>query len=142
VEPLDASDGQTQSDTMTWNKNQNEGHEENNVIIEYKKGIDEIQTMIDLGKTLKKDSSSHRFLRSIMQQVHSALLFHLLAITSSILSQSFHSLLLQSLYPVLHFLTSPHAFVASTTQATLCVITSATTYASPAHILLANLTMP
>ena len=129
VEALDASDDQTQSDTMTWNNNWNEGHEESNVIIKYKKGIDQIQTMINLGKTLQKDSSPHRFSRLIMQQGHSMLSLHLLAITSSILSQSFHLLLLQSLYPVLHFLTSPHTFIASTAQATLCIIT-ATAYAS------------
>ncbi|KAF8329816.1 armadillo-type protein [Cantharellus anzutake] len=114
-----------------------EEHQGSNTIIEYKKGMNELQTLLDSDKKRSGPSASGPS-KSIMLQVHSALLLHLLAITSSVLTQKFRPLLLESLYPALHSLVSPHPFVASTAQSTLRVITSATAYTSPAHILVAN----
>ena len=70
--------------------------------------------------------------------MHRALCLQLLAITAGILQSKFPQLFIQTLYPVLHSLTSPDAFLSLTALATLKYITVVTSYASPANLLLSN----
>ncbi|KAG7452310.1 uncharacterized protein BT62DRAFT_297331 [Guyanagaster necrorhizus] len=67
-----------------------------------------------------------------------AMLLQLLSITSGILQARFATLFIQTLYPVLHSLVSPNSHLSSTALATLNFITTSTSYASPANLLLSN----
>ncbi|KAK0505667.1 armadillo-type protein [Armillaria luteobubalina] len=70
--------------------------------------------------------------------LHRAMLLQLLSITSGILQARFAALFIQTLYPVLHSLVSPNSHLSSTALAALNYITTNTSYASPANLLLSN----
>ncbi|KAF8225111.1 hypothetical protein L208DRAFT_1368534 [Tricholoma matsutake] len=70
--------------------------------------------------------------------LHKALQLQILAVSAGILQARFASLFIYTLYPVLHSLVSPVAYLSSTALATLNYITVVTSYASPANLLLAN----
>ncbi|KAF5311838.1 hypothetical protein D9619_002848 [Psilocybe cf. subviscida] len=76
--------------------------------------------------------------RSEQPMLHRALCLQLIAITAGITQGRFQPLFIHTLYPVLHSLVSPNSFVSSTALATLQFITDATSYASPANLLLSN----
>ncbi|KAM6498554.1 Armadillo-type fold [Amanita muscaria] len=77
--------------------------------------------------------------RSLLQPIlHRGLCLQLLAVTAGILQSQFPQLFIQTLYPVLHSLTSTESFLSSTALATLRYITIVTSYASPANLLLSN----
>ena len=70
--------------------------------------------------------------------LHRALCLQLLAVAAGINKERFSSLFIHTLYPVLHSLVSPMSFLSATALATLNFITVATSYASPANLLLSN----
>ncbi|CCM04193.1 uncharacterized protein FIBRA_06359 [Fibroporia radiculosa] len=70
--------------------------------------------------------------------LHRALSLQVLAVTAGILEARFTTLLLHTLYPVLHSLVSEVALVSSTALATLYFISRNASYASPANMLLSN----
>jgi hypothetical protein len=70
--------------------------------------------------------------------LHKAFALQLLSITAGILQGSFASLLIHTLYPILHSLVSPFAHLSSTGLAALHFVTNSTAYASPASLLLLN----
>ncbi|KAK0208769.1 armadillo-type protein [Desarmillaria ectypa] len=77
--------------------------------------------------------------RAVSQRtLHRAMLLQLLSITSGILQAQFATLFIQTLYPVLHSLVSPNSHLSSTALAALNFITTNTSYASPANLLLSN----
>ncbi|KAK0198861.1 armadillo-type protein [Armillaria mellea] len=77
--------------------------------------------------------------RTVSQpMLHRAMLLQLLSITSGILQARFAALFIQTLYPVLHSLMSPNSHLSSTALAALNFITTNTSYASPANLLLSN----
>ncbi|KAF9469873.1 armadillo-type protein [Collybia nuda] len=70
--------------------------------------------------------------------LHKALQLQLLAVCAGILQARFTSMLIYTLYPVLHSLVSPVAYLSSTALATLHFFTTSMSYASPANLLLSN----
>ncbi|KAF8495087.1 armadillo-type protein [Gautieria morchelliformis] len=102
--------------------------------LEYVKGLNPLVTRFDL-------NSSHKPTEPPLQSqriLHKVLSLQLLSITAGILRSRFMRLLLRTLYPVLHSLVSQSSYVSSTALAALHYITSATGYASPSNLLLAN----
>jgi hypothetical protein len=75
----------------------------------------------------------------IMQPIlHKALQLQVLAVSAGILQARFTPLFIYTLYPVLHSLVSPVAYLSSSALAALNYITVVTSYASPANLLLSN----
>ncbi|KAF9225482.1 hypothetical protein BS17DRAFT_731017 [Gyrodon lividus] len=70
--------------------------------------------------------------------LHKTFCLHLLGISSGILQAKFTSLLVHVLYPILHSIISPTPFLSLTALATLNFIANATSYASPANLLLSH----
>ncbi|KAF9245813.1 armadillo-type protein [Melanogaster broomeanus] len=70
--------------------------------------------------------------------LHKIFCLHLLAISSGILQAKFTPLLLHVLYPILHSVVSPTPYISLTALATLNFIANATSYASPANLLLSH----
>lgn len=75
---------------------------------------------------------------SSQSAVHKALLLQLLSLAAGIVQARFTSLLLHALYPILHSLISPVDVVSTTALASLHYIVNATSYATPANMLLSN----
>ncbi|KDR85468.1 hypothetical protein GALMADRAFT_132161 [Galerina marginata CBS 339.88] len=108
--------------------------EENPILVQHQKGI------IPLHETLKitNPSECKRTKKKHQPIVHRALSLQLIAIAAGIEQARFSHLFIHTLYPVLHSLVSPVSFLSSTALATLNFITVATSYASPANLLLSN----
>jgi TELO2-interacting protein 1 len=70
--------------------------------------------------------------------LHKSLCLQILSVTAGILQARFAPLLLHTLYLVLHSLVSHDSYLSSTALAALSYITSSTSYASPANLLLSN----
>ncbi|KIJ66260.1 hypothetical protein HYDPIDRAFT_26625 [Hydnomerulius pinastri MD-312] len=70
--------------------------------------------------------------------LHKTFCLHLLAISSGILQAKFTPLLIHVLYPILHSIVSPTPHCSLTGLATLNYIANATSYASPANLLLSH----
>ncbi|KAH7927270.1 hypothetical protein BV22DRAFT_1061328 [Leucogyrophana mollusca] len=70
--------------------------------------------------------------------LHRTFSLHLLSITAGILQARYTTLLIHVLYPILHSLISPISHLSLTALATLDFITHATSYASPANLLLSH----
>lgn len=102
--------------------------------VEYVKGLNPLITRFDLNGHHKSTESS---LQS-QQMLYKVFSLQLLSITAGILQNRFMGLLLHTLYPVLRSLVSGSSYVSSTALAALHYITSATAYASPSNLLLAN----
>ncbi|KAG8811135.1 hypothetical protein FRC19_004087 [Serendipita sp. 401] len=113
-------------------------HEERdgNQLVEHVKGFQQIQKLLDLGKKAKP--SNQAALREQQRVLYRALSLHLLALSSSILENRFSAMLLQALYPILHYFVSTDSFLSATAQSTLLHVTQASGYASPANLLLSN----
>ncbi|KAF9515744.1 hypothetical protein BS47DRAFT_743415 [Hydnum rufescens UP504] len=107
------------------------------VVVDYKKGVTQLTTILDLGKGSSSSSSTPR-LRESRKNLHSTLCLHLIAVSTSLLAQKSRPLLMHALYPLIQCLVSPDPLVVSTAQATLHVVTNAAAYASPSNLVLAN----
>jgi hypothetical protein len=111
-----------------------EGHnEDGHLPVEHVKASDFIKATVDLHRP-----QARRGTIPSQHSLHKSLCLQLLSITAGILQARFTSLLLHTLYPVLHSLVSPDSHVSLTALATLNFITSSTSYASPANLLLSN----
>ena len=108
----------------------------NGPVVEYVKGINQIQSLLDMGKNAKPQNA--RALADEQVSIHLSQSLQLLSISSQILESRFPPLLMHSLYPILHSFVSPSAFLSSTALVTLHYISSSTGYASPANLLLSN----
>jgi hypothetical protein len=108
----------------------------NGLILEHVKGINQIQSLLDMGKNAKPQNA--RALAEEQISIYLSLSLQLLSISSQILESRFPPLLMYSLYPVLHSFVSPSAILSSTALATLHYISASTGYASPANLLLSN----
>ncbi|TCD67099.1 hypothetical protein EIP91_000562 [Steccherinum ochraceum] len=75
---------------------------------------------------------------SSQPMLHRMLMLQLLAITSGVLEARFVPTLLDTLFPILHSLTSDYPPLATTALATLQYVANVTSYASPANLLLSN----
>ena len=74
----------------------------------------------------------------IQPLLHKAVSLQLLAISSGIMQARFSPLLLHALYPILHSLITPTTHLSASALATLQYISNATSYATPANMLLSN----
>jgi hypothetical protein len=113
-----------------------QGEPEQDRIVEYKKGINPLTTLLDISNR-PSPTSSVRSLRN-HKILHTIFSLHLLTVSSSILTSQFSSLFIYTIYPVLHSLVSPSPAIASTAQSALSQITINTSYASPSNLLLSN----
>ncbi|KAF8913131.1 armadillo-type protein [Gymnopilus junonius] len=108
--------------------------DERSFFVQHQKGIiplDETLRIVQPSKP-KESSTKHQPI------VHRALCLQLIAISAGVSQARFAPLFIHILYPVLHSLVSPLSFLSSTALATLNFITIATSYASPANLLLSN----
>ena len=108
----------------------------NALMVEHVKGINQIQSLLDMGKHAKPQNT--RALAEEQVSIYLSLSLQLLSIASQVLESRFPPLLMYSLYPVLHSFVSPSPILSSTALATLHYISSSTGYASPANLLLSN----
>ncbi|TEB38878.1 hypothetical protein FA13DRAFT_1785158 [Coprinellus micaceus] len=111
-----------------------DGHEDLEINVQHQKGL------VPLHETLKIiRSNPTKQIRLINQPVlHRGLCLQLIAIAAGILQSRFDSLFIFSLYPILHSIVSPSPFLSSSGLAALNYVTIATSYASPANLLLSN----
>ena len=102
--------------------------------------IQHVKGMVSLHSTLKISHSSpvKQHNSTLQPMLHKSHTLQLLAITAGILQARFTPLLIYTLYPVLHSLVSPVFHLSCTALATLNFITTSTSYASPANLLLSN----
>lgn len=109
-------------------------HEEpDTALVEYTSGLTPIRfTLTNKSNPAPSVSTSNQPL------LHMAISLQLFAISAGILQVRFSPLLLYALYPVLHSLIAPPSHLSATALATLQYISNATSYGSPANMLLAN----
>jgi len=104
------------------------------VLVQHQKGL------VPLHETLKiiHPTRPNPTVLDHQPNVHRVLCLQLLAISAAICQERFSPLFIHTLYPVLHSLVSSASLLSATALATLDFITSATSYASPANLLLSN----
>ncbi|KIY48344.1 hypothetical protein FISHEDRAFT_43680 [Fistulina hepatica ATCC 64428] len=103
--------------------------------------VERLQGLVPLDANLKitrYEPVRHPSFDQSQPILHQALLLQLLAVTSGILQARFVPTLIYTLYPVLHSLVSPVMHLSTTALAALNFITTATSHASPANLLLSN----
>ncbi|RDX50476.1 hypothetical protein OH76DRAFT_1463733 [Lentinus brumalis] len=105
-----------------------------NTLIEHVQGL---VTIRGVPGTEQTAPSSHPH-SAVQPILHRALSLQLLAITAGILESRFLPLLLHVLYPVLHGIVSDTSIVSASALAALNFITTSTSYATPANLLLSN----
>ncbi|EJC98600.1 uncharacterized protein FOMMEDRAFT_149014 [Fomitiporia mediterranea MF3/22] len=129
-----------------WDKDEEEpepGNEQKNAtgldadedrpVIEFVKGLEPLQTRFDL-----RSSSNKSATRRSQPILHKSFALQLMAVSASILHSRFSTLLIHALYPILHSLVQPSAYLAGTAQATLQYATRAVGSATPGNLLLSN----
>ncbi|KAJ8523279.1 hypothetical protein ONZ45_g189 [Pleurotus djamor] len=107
---------------------------------EQKPDIEFVQGVVPLHRTLKlvRESTVKRDAPLDQPHIHRAFSLQLIALCAGVLQSQFSPLLLYSLYPVLHSLTSPETLVSATGLATLDYLSTSMSYASPTNLLLSN----
>lgn len=109
-------------------------HEDLEVTVQHQKGLAPLH---DTLKIVRPVASQGR--RAANQPIlHRGLCLQLIAISAGVLQSRFDSLLIFALYPILHSIVSPFPFLSSSGLAALNYVTIATSYASPANLLLSN----
>ena len=108
--------------------------EEHPLLVQHQKGVTPLHETLKIVHPSRPSPRS----RQLQPVVHRALCLQLLAVSAGISQSRFSSLFIHTLYPVLHSLVSPFSFLSSTALATLNFITVATSFASPANLLLSN----
>jgi hypothetical protein len=96
--------------------------------------------LVPLHETLKiiPSSTSTKPTKMYQPTLHRSLCLQFISVVAGVLQARFHSLFIHALYPVLRSLVSPASFLSSTALATLHFITLATSFASPANLLISN----
>ncbi|KIJ45064.1 hypothetical protein M422DRAFT_251263 [Sphaerobolus stellatus SS14] len=118
----------------------------NRLPTEYIKGFDPLVTTFDLSisqpqpRPIPIDTSSNPqpIDFSSLETLRTLLSLHLLTLTSTLLTVSFRPLLLYTLYPLLHSLTSSNTTINTTALSALSSLTHSLSYATPSNLLLAN----
>lgn len=110
--------------------------EESNQLIEYVKGTQSLEKLLDMGKNAKANNMETN--KEAQRTLYLSHALQLLSIASSILEASFSALLIHALYPVLHSSVSPHAFLSSTAHSALLHISLSCGFATPSNLLLSN----
>ena len=105
-----------------------------NLLIQHVQGVSPIHESL----RIMRASPVKDYTPSMQPILHKALQLQVLAISAGILQARFTSLFIYTLYPILHSLVSPVAYLSSTALAALNYITVVTSYASPANLLLSN----
>lgn len=102
--------------------------------------VQHIKGFVPLNETLKiiKPTSVKVARVTSQPMLHKALSLQLIAVASGILQARFTGLFIYTLYPVLRSLVSSVPYLSSSALAALNFITVATSYASPANLLLSN----
>ncbi|KAJ7128967.1 armadillo-type protein [Mycena crocata] len=108
--------------------------DEKELAIKHLKGLDSLE---DTLKIVQPSSAKPKG-RTTQPILHKTLCLQLLAVVSGILQARSTSLLIYTLYPVLHSLVSPVLHLSSTALATLDFMSISASYASPANLLLSN----
>ncbi|TFY63135.1 hypothetical protein EVJ58_g3426 [Rhodofomes roseus] len=111
------------------------GADEDSVLVEHVKGFLTIRATVD---SESKPSRPARPRPADQLLLHKAVSLQLLSITAGILEARFASLLLHTLYPILHSVVSESPLVSTTGMASLNFVATITSYASPANMLLSN----
>ncbi|KAG6910525.1 hypothetical protein DXG01_009944 [Tephrocybe rancida] len=114
--------------------NEEEDSTTDNTLVQHVKGVNAIHENLRITRpTIAKQNSPTK-----QPGLHKVLSLQLLAVSAGIMQAQFTSLLLYTLYPVLRSLVSPDVCLSSTALAALNYITTVTSYASPANLLLSN----
>ncbi|KAF7436503.1 hypothetical protein PC9H_003336 [Pleurotus ostreatus] len=102
--------------------------------------VEFIQGLVPLHRTLRlvREGAAKHDVPLSQPFIHQTFSLQIIAVAAGILRARFAPLLLYTLYPVLHSLTSPDPLVLSTAMSTLDFITMSTSYASPSNLLLSN----
>ena len=99
------------------------------------KGLRQIRATLDI---VEPRSSAPSISDDDQWLLHRAFCLQLLAISAGILQVRFTALLIHTLYPILHSIVSPIPYCSINGLATLAFVANATSYASPANLLLSN----
>ena len=124
VEPLDAT---------TYPSTQDK--EEPTTSTEVIKGLRPIRVTLDIAEPRSSTSSTSD---NDQWLLHRTFCLQLLALSAGILQVRFTPLLIHALYPILHSIVSPIPYCSMNALATLAFVANATSYASPANLLLSN----
>ncbi|KAK7465399.1 hypothetical protein VKT23_005377 [Stygiomarasmius scandens] len=101
--------------------------------------VEHVQGLVRLSDTLNVTKTAPARRRKISQpMLHKSFALQLLAIASGILQARYTSLLLYTIYPILHSLVSPLSFLSQSALASLHFITFHMSYATPGNLLLSN----
>ncbi|KAL4267951.1 TEL2-interacting protein 1 [Pleurotus pulmonarius] len=102
--------------------------------------VEFIQGLVPLHRTLRlvREGAARHDTPKSQPFIHQTFCLQIIAVAAGILRARFAPLLLYTLYPVLHSLTSPDSLVLSTAMSTLDFITMSTSYASPSNLLVSN----
>ncbi len=112
-------------------------HDADSVLVEHVKGLTTVRTPGGLEQSLSF-RTAHKNASEIQPILHMVFRLQALAISSAILQSRFTPLLLNTIYPILHSLVAKATYLSTTALATLQYIAHATSYASPANLLLSN----
>ncbi|KAL4062987.1 hypothetical protein V8B97DRAFT_1993595 [Scleroderma yunnanense] len=113
-------------------------HDEDEIIpsTEVIKGLKQIRMTLDIAEP--RSSSTASISDDDQSLLHRTFCLQLLAISSGILQARFTALLIHALYPILHSIVSPIPYCSLNALATLAFVANATSYASPANLLLSH----
>ncbi|KAG7099615.1 hypothetical protein E1B28_001443 [Marasmius oreades] len=102
--------------------------------------VQHLKGLVPLHETLQiTNLSAPTKPRTVSQpMLHKSFSLQILSVTAGALQSKFISLLIYTLYPVLHSIVSPLSFLSTTALASLHYITGSTSYASPGNMLLSN----
>jgi len=101
---------------------------------EHIKGLIVLDPSLCIGGLHRTQPSTNR----TSSALHLSMYLQLLSISAGILQSRFPPLLIHALYPILHSIVSTDSFLSTSGLAALGFITSSTSYASPANLLLSN----
>ena len=133
AELWDDLSSQEQTSSARDNKGTDDGSG-SDVLVQHVQGISPIHESLRIVRA----SPVKEHMPSTQPILHKALQLQVLAVSAGILQARFASLFIYTLYPVLHSLVSPTAYLSHTAFATLHYITVVTSYASPTNLLLSN----
>lgn len=109
---------------------------------EHFKGLDPLVTLLDVRnkRTISISTGTEKSGAEgqEMAKLHAALALQTLSISSSALGSRFPPLFIHAIYPILRSLVSSNNLLSSTAMAALHHVTTASSYAAPANLLLSN----
>ena len=118
---------------FTQNTNLSNSDDDSAFFVQHRTGLVPIHDTLKIHESRPKRPST-----TFQPMVHRVLCLQVIAIAAGITQSRFAPLFIHTLYPILHSLISPLSFLSSTAMATLRFITTFTSHASPANLLLSN----